>query len=115
MLYGRDGNSFGLATPASVSEYWQVPSVHPSQYCQPDEDEEGQKDDSVMENQALLGSNNLCDDLDKSNNPKGDSLLQPSNGATSPERMECPTLALTQSQFEMIQNLDTLGFYKLPV
>jgi len=110
------GNSFGLATPASDSEYEQVPSIHPSQFCEPDEDDEGQEDDRVTENQALLGNSNLSDDeLDKSHNPEGDSLLPLSNGATSPERTECPTLALTQSQFEMIQNLDTLGFHKFPV
>ncbi|KAF8418967.1 putative serine esterase-domain-containing protein [Tirmania nivea] len=110
------GNSSGLATPASDSEYEQVPSIHPSQICESDEDDEDQEDGKATENQAFLGNNNLSrDDADKLHNLEGNSLLPLNYGTTSPERMECPTLALTQSQFEMIQNMDTLGFHKLPV
>jgi len=110
------GNCPGLATPATDSEYEQVPSIHPSQFCEPDESGENQEEDRVTEDQALLGNNNLSrDDSDILHNPEGNSLLPLNNWTTSPERMECPTLALTQSQFEMIQNLDTLGFQKFPV
>lgn len=108
------GNSPSPTTLASDSEYEHVPSIHSSQFCEPDEGE-GREDDRVTENQTLLGNNNPLCDLDELHNPEGDSLLPLSNGATSPERIECPTLALAQSQFEMIQNLDTMGFYKFPV
>ena len=109
-------SSFGLATLASDHEYEQAPSIYPSQFCEPDEDDEDQEDDRLTANQALLGNSNLSrDDLSKLHNPQGNALLPLNNGTMSPERTECPTLVLTQSQFEMIQNLDMLGFHKFPV
>lgn len=103
-------------TSASDSEYEQGLSIHPSHFCETDED--GEYDEhEPPENQALLRNNDLSSNDSKNKDYPGEnssSLL--SNGSiASPERMEYPTLALTQTQFEMIQELDTLGFQKFPV